>query len=751
MIWMNTKRMQRWSSTLLLVALLLAMAGCATAPEDQRAVTPLATTEQTAVPSPTQNVYAVAYAVGGMKPMGFASVQVEPVTVQPSVPPYNPDPQAARNPDLLGRLTPAQVEFLAQHGFVILPQGPQQIYQVYKQAADADTPVFVTTDALMHTYHILYDYTLRHVEVQYLTHDLEQLLAALIAATEEQLQEARDLEPVREAASRNLAYLVVAASLLNPDTRVPDEVGEMVRQELALIEAHAGLSASPILGYWEDYTQYVPRGHYTRNETLQRYFRSMMWLGRIMFRLQPGEADADLAAGRRETRQALLLVAALHNARAEDADALTLWDRIYAPTTFFVGRSDDLNVYDYSEVVGQVWGDQLDLALLADDEQVDTFIQAAASLRSPQVVSSFVTDQHDVVQVTKGFRLMGQRFVPDSYILQQLVYNRVLEYQEQGKPFTMEMSDAGPIRAFPRGLDVAAVLGSQRALDILTEEGDTAYVGYAEQMAKLQHEFADLPANQWQENLYWNWLHTLRPLLAPKGAGYPAFMQGLAWADKNLNSFLGSWAELRHDTLLYAKQSYTVKATSMRPEVAKLPGYVEPEVEVWSRLLYLVRQTRTGLTERGLLNDEFQTKLSNMERLVSDLRDISEAELSNQPLDEQQVALIERIGSMLEGLTTFSQQTEDELTSEADERMAVVADVHTDVHIGQVLEEGVGDPFTLFVLTPDGRGGTVLTVGGVFSHYEFKQPMSQRLTDEAWQQMEPKPSLAPWFDALVQE
>lgn len=748
---MNKKRIQRWSSALLLVALLMAMAGCAAAPEQQPAGTPPATTEQPAAPSPTKIVNTVAYAVGGMKSMGFASVQVEPVTVQPSVPPYNPDPQAARNPDLLGRLSPAQFAFLAQHGFVIVPQGPQQLHQLYQNAADADIPVFVTTDALLHTYHILYDYTLRHVEVQYLTHDLEQLLSALIAATEKQLQEARDIEPVREAAIRNLAYLVVAANLLNPDTRVPDEVGELVSQELALIQGHAGLSDSPIFGYPEDYSQYVPRGHYTRNETLQRYFRSMMWLGRIMFRLQPGETEADQVDGRRETRQALLLVAALHNAQAEDADALTLWDRIYAPTTFFVGRSDDLNVYDYSEVVRETWGGQIDLARLADDEQVDAFTQAAASLRPPQIVSSFVTDQQDAAQVTKGFRLMGQRFIPDSYIFQQLVYDRVLQYQGQGRPFTLEDSDAGPIRAFPRGLDVAAVLGSQRALDILTEEGDTDYVGYAEQMTKLRQEFADLPASQWQENLYWNWLHTLRPLLAPKGDGYPAFMQSLAWMDKSLNSFLGSWAELRHDTLLYAKQSYTIKATSARPQGEKLPGYVEPEVEVWSRLLYLVRQTRTGLTERGLLNDEFQTKLSMMEQLVSDLIAISEAELSNRPLDEQQIARIEHIGSTLEGLTTFSQQTEDELTSEADERMAVVADVHTDVNSGQVLEEGVGDPFTLYVLTPDGEGGTVLTVGGVFSHYEFKQPMSQRLTDELWQQMQPKPPLAPWFDALVQE
>ena len=88
------------------------------------------------------------------------------------------------------------------------------------------------------------------------------------------------------------------------------------------------------------------------------------------------------------------------------------------------------------------------------------------------------------------------------------------------------------------------------------------------------------------------------------------------------------------------------------------------------------------------------------------------------------------------------------ITSEADERMALVADVHTDSNTRQVLEEGVGDAFPIYVVVMV-EGEQVVAVGGVFSYYEFKQPMSDRLTDEAWQAMSPKPDLPTWTGSFI--
>jgi len=698
-------------------------------------VTPTPKPEPTPTPEakPTATPAQLAYAIAAALPGGFAEYVPYEVEVRPSVPPYEVDLDRVANPDLLTRLTDEQRALLEKNGFVVVPSRIEQIYEVYKSAKERGIPIFVTTDALLHTYHILYDYTLRAAEINYFVNDLKGLNAAMIKAAEEQYSAATG--KVREAARRNLAFFSVASALLDPDTQIPAEVAKDVQAELNLIEAHQGFAQSPIFGYREDYSQYVPRGHYTRNETFQRYFKAMMWYGRMMFRLKPGPSPEAVEAGRMETRQAILIVAALQNAQVGEEPALAVWERIYEPTVFFVGKTDDLNVYDYAQAIREVYGDQLTLADLEDDAKLDEFIQRAMTLRPPRIVSSYVTDREKPEEVTKGFRFMGQRFIPDSYIFQQLVYDKV---GTQDNP-----------RLFPKGLDVAAVLNSQRAYEILLEVYDEGrYANYQEQMEKLRKEFSQLPPEQWVENLYWSWLHALRPLLEVKSEGYPTFMQNQAWLDKDLNTFLGSWTELRHDTILYAKQSYTMKATGIMPQPEPAKGYVEPQPAVYARLAALARQMRTGLEGRGLLDVEYSDKLERLESLLLSLKTMAEKELAGEALSEEEYELIRNIGGILESITTFSAKVEEEITSEADERMAIVADVHTDVNTGLVLEEGVGDAFIIYVVAPL-EGRLVVTQGGVFSYYEFTHPMDDRLTDEAWQKLEPKPDLPTWVGSFV--
>jgi hypothetical protein len=698
---------------------------------------------------------------------GFASYVPVPLAIEPSLPIYPFSLTQVINADRLEWLGPDLREALSQAGFVVTRSGATQMYEAYQQAEEAGWPVFVTVDALLHTHHVLYDYALRLAEIDYLIADAEALTLAMLQASLSQHLAARS-DKVRDAALRNVAYFAVAAELLDLETaELPREAGQLVREELALIEAHSGVEESPVLAWpdlegfhpslvWEDYSQYVPRGHYTRNDDLARYFKALSWYGRIGLRLRPGPEPDAVELGRRQTRQAILMAAGLYNGRVGDEAALDVWARIYEPTVFFVGKADDLTVYDYGQLIVDVYGQTLDPEVLGDDAQLDRFIEAALALRPPAIVSTYVGDtqiepkgEAQVEEITKGFRFMSQRFIPDSYIFQQLVYDKVGTYEGRGQPFTWKMTVAGPIRAMPRGLDVAAVLGSDRALSILESKADTQYDGYEEQMAKLREEFAGLPDEQWVENLYWNWLHSLRPLLEERGQGYPAFMQTVAWQDKDLHSFLGSWAELRHDTILYAKQSYTIVAESAPPPPEELlTGYVEPRPEVYARLAALTRQMIDGLAGRGLLREEYRRNLEGMERLLLDLKSISEKELRGEPLTEDEVWRIRKIGDTLEGIVTLSVATAEEITSETDERMAIVADVHTDLNDpAEVLEEAVGDAFTIYVLVPSGDR-LVLTQGAVFSYYEFKQPLSERLTDEAWQALDPKPDRPAWTSSF---
>jgi len=290
----------------------------------------------------------------------------------------------------------------------------------------------------------------------------------------------------------------------------------------------------------------------------------------------------------------------------------------------------------------------------------------------------------------------------------------------------MEMTQAGPARCFPRGLDVMAVLGSDEALAILERERDTDYISYNKALKDLVATFESFTEEEWNKNLYWSWLYTLKSLLGSYGQGYPAFMQGTPWQDKQLNAALASWAELRHDTILYAKQSYTAGCTSVPPRPDR--GYVEPVPEFYNRLRALTQMTRVGLDDMNVLDSAQRSRLQGLENVLGRLAGISIAELEGRELSGEDYDYIEGFGYVLRPLV-------EDLSDDKGARTTLIADVHTDINTYRVLEEGVGYVKLIVAayLAPDGR--IVLGAGPVFSYYEFKWPMNDRLTDEKWTEM----------------
>ena len=323
---------------------------------------------------------------------------------------------------------------------------------------------------------------------------------------------------------------------------------------------------------------------------------------------------------------------------------------------------------------------------------------------------------------------MGQRFIPDSYMFQNLVYPAVDD------------------RYMPKSLDVMALLGSERAYAHLEAQGDTAIPGYTDQFDKLQDEFSAFNDSDWTRNLYWSWLYSLQPLMKEYGSGYPTFMQTEAWQDKQLTTCAASWTELRHDTILYSKQSFAGFAgMPFEPEEKRVVGYVEPVPEFYNRLLSLTRMTNEGLEEMEVLDVYSINRLDRLESTLERLRDISEKELQNEELSEEDYDFIESFGEKLEGSIAGVEKEHQKTT--------IVADVHTDPNSGNVLEEGVGyvDMIVVAYKVPDGR--ILIGAGPVMTYYEFEQPMSGRLTDEEWRGMlknspPPKPEWSGSFMAL---
>ena len=728
------------------------------------------------------------------------------VSVTPNVPSYqlpltSGDISNFEKINTVFNLSESAKELLRSNGFVIINYGHEDdITAPYEYLKWHEVPIFVTADTLLHLYHIQFNEILKGVEEREFFDELVTMSKAMLVRAEHDYNNFSDSEPeLKEAARRNVAYFSVALKLLQTPTEgyngngsenireinfsIPNYVKDEVEAEIANIEKHEGFQPSPIFNsnancscsdsccYCEDYSQYVPRGHYTQSEKLKRYFKAMMWYGRMAFLLKGCDGDDALVSehdAKISTIQAALISSELPEVKAGDKPVQEIWDRIYAVTAFFVGKADDLTPYEYANALNSTFGVDFNLSELSDEANLLALKAELAKMRSPEiyggsgvcVVYPPITREklYECLDKTKGMRFMGQRFVPDSYMFQQLVSPAVGMYVGNDTPFTMCITQLGPERCFPRGLDVMAVLGSEMAEDILREEGDTEYgsksdnkpvdvcsnsnnMSYDIQLNTLKSDFAGVNISEWNQNLYWSWLYTLKPLLTEFGDGYPTFMQTEAWQKKELQTALASWTELRHDTILYVKQSYTPPRSVAMPP--KPVGYVEPVPEFYARLLSLTQMTEEGLADLDVLTETEQERLQSLERILERLVNISKAELENKELNESDYEFIRNFGESM-----------DSIVAGVDARgmnTTIVADVHTDCNTKKVLEEGVGYVNMILVAynVPDGR--IIVGAGPVFSYYEFKHPMDDRLTDEKWKEMLENEKESPEVQEWVKE
>ncbi len=677
--------------------------------------------------------------------------------------------------------------YLSKHGFVVLSwHNKDQIAETYKDLDNLNLPIFITSDSLLHYYHIQFDESLKRVEENRLYYFVWQMANSLFKKTYNEFKNSQGIK--KEAAKRNLAFLSVALELLKPKPsqicqpknkydnscqnkenfqkqdldnlsfKIPEAIKDQVDKEIFLINKHQGFKQSPIFIYLEDYSQYIPRGHYERSEKLKNYFKTMVWFGRMAMLLK---GDKAIAKGKScqsckaliseydakiQTLQAL----ELSNYFKTDKNLTDLWQKVYLTTAFYSGFADDLTFYDYLKASQKVFAND-DLEKIDNSEKFLKFKAELLKLPKPKIyggtgnavlfleenepIDSLSKKVDKLLEKTMGFRLMGQRFVPDSYFFSELT-NRVYNYtgpKKCSEVFSCIVSDVGEIRGFPRGLDVMALLGSKKAQDWLDILYDNSYRGYDNIYSKLSKEISALKEKDWKKNLYWAWLDTLKALLKKFPDGYPQFMLSYDWLDKELNTALSSWAELRHDTILYAKQSYTaIKATSVLPPANQIlpKGYVEPLPEFYHKLANLIEITKIGLGKNGLnIIDKTQNEnLKNLKNICQELEKISKKELEDEALSEQEYEFIKSFGQTLENV---AQDIDKQAL-----KTTIIADVHTDANTKQVLEEGIGYVKALLVAYKiPAENKITIGIGPVFSYYEFKQPMAKRLTDKNWQEI----------------
>lgn len=691
-------------SILLVSVLALVAAGCTSGDEDGVTTTPPAT--GTASPTPGDGAFPFAT-------QPFGEYDFVPL-MDPDAPPY----AGPRTPHSLAEVRivptvrralgadPAIGRALLSQGFVIVPADLRLFHFAYQGSRYEGWPVFVTTDAAYHVWHLVFDKVLRSLEQEVLLPRLEDLVGGLLERAREQASELAGTV-LEDAASRVEQIFQVAAAELG----MPVDLGPLARQERALVDAHAGIEGSPIVGGEIDYSVFTPRGHYTRNAHLQRYFVAMSVLGQLAFCL-PGTIGCP---GLEPTRLAILASGALTG----DPALVELWRQIYEPTVFLVGMADD---YTPLEVAQVATAGLQDATAFADDAAVEGVIDGLVGSR-PVLINP---DRASI-------RIMGTRFVFDSYLLDQLIYPNV------GTPDRP--------RSLPAAMDLPAAFGSAHAYGVLDDAGETGYENYDEQLGAMRELLASRPRQEWGRTVYDAWLHALEPSFARHGRAFPDFMRSEAWAAKAHQSGLGSYAELKHDTILYAKQP--IGEGGDGTDVPERRNWVEPEPVVFARLAATAELMRAGLDERGLLPAEQAGLLADAIELFRFLVQVAEDELAGVPISQRDDDRLTDIGHELESLFVRTSDQTAEGVGEADLDAAIVADIASGG--GEVLEISTGRIDRIYVLVPDDEGRFQVAVGGAYSFYEFRTD-GERLSDEEWRSLldaGEAPERPSWQEAML--
>ena len=292
--------------------------------------------------------------------------------------PFNTLPislQDVVNPEVIEGLTNDQLDFFKENGFVIITSNDLQFSDVRDRVALKNGQAFfLTTDNAFHALHVAFNDLLEAVEKQALRPIMMKMISALYAKIDTYIQANQDPNLDRDLQlSKN--YLAVAMKLFEPSISLDPQVEDAIAPQLGQIAAMEGKAESALIpGLTDDYGSYRPVGHYAGVPELESYFQGMTWLGRVAFTF-PNPVDSTI----QPTRTPLIITLALREAEVDGVSAEDLWLQVYEITNFMIGPSDDPGPIEINHLMEQIYGADVTIAALADEE---TWIEFLSSTRS---------------------------------------------------------------------------------------------------------------------------------------------------------------------------------------------------------------------------------------------------------------------------------------------------------------------------------------------------------------------------------
>ena len=623
------------------------------------------------------------------------------------------------------------LEKLQQNNFVITKGNNLQLFHAYEENDYRQVPNFITTDLYLQAFHMYFSYILKSLEKQHIIPTLEMLCHSFNAACIKLAEQTED-ESLKDMAEHAATFYAIPYYLLtNKTLTVPSKYETEYQEEIEHINKQED-NFSDFLSYKDAYFPYSlfkPRGHYTREPQLQAYFKAMMWLQTACFCREQQE----------QLKRSIFQAAVLCTYKSIDQTPLIkLYQHIYTPLTFLMGEADNLSIFDIARILEKNNAIHIEDALTAG--QIEKVNQALIELAKHK---NNIKPQIEITCRDK-INFMPQRYLSDNEVIQKLV-------------------DVNPNsqRAYPKGLDVFATFGTGTAESLLIDfyKEPNNWSEYSKELQQLKDKFKTSKSTQL--SVYELWMKSLLTM-QQTDKNNPGFMQTPEWGYKNLNTALASWAELKHDAILYGEQPMAAECGGAGPPDPIVVGYVEPNLPFWRKMENILQATRLILQQNDCMTDDLKGKTDQLNDYVTFLIQVTEKELRGEKLTEPEYRTLEYMGSSIEYFTLSVVDPDlhlDDwsLVQGPDKSIAIVAGIYTrnirGCNKNGILHIATGNANNIYVVV-EIEGNLYLTRGATFSYYEFVQPLGTRLPDEEWQKMleeKKAPAVPEWMKSILIE
>ncbi len=623
--------------------------------------------------------------------------------------------------------------------------------------------ILITNDLLLHSFHKLFDNTLKHYEQTTARNTIKDLSNTLFDKFVDLSKNESDSD-LKETYEFLAAYWSVPAILLvdgdkfrssngyyswptNDDAEIKKIIIENEWLYLNKLSSTYKITAARVIekildangletdsflskyspnfidenNIYQDYTQFTPRSHYTDNAELKTYFMAMKWLMREKFYFWDDKLS----------NAALIMV---NNITGEETQRVS---ELSAKIKKLIGWDDDLTLETLTKWMKENNINNVEKIKKLTKKQRESLydlvpqkIQSTAYERNTKI--KWKISQDDARDMTAWFVFFGEKFTLDSYLFALVTAGEAeKEFKIMPKkqtalivPDILEWNwDANQLV----NLWLKEWIGELKVLEDTKHTQYSSYNGVRQEVnEKIEKEINESTV---MNSVYHKWLNMIWLLVNEAEENAPYFKLDPLYRLKNLVTYMGSYTELKHDTLLYVKQTYAFAEDSWMafdwefgkycdvhvdpPSLPTPKWYIEADVDIINKLIELNNEVKLDF---GELWERVESQFTWFDAFLRHTKNILEQQMNNEKISDEDFEWMRLAYDELSYIVyPFWKDV-----SQKEMRAALIADIFTSEYKWSIdpLYEAVGRPALMLVMIDDINGKRV-AIWPVFTHYEF--------------------------------